>query len=178
VDAAAVSDPGDVRTWPIWESLLPHARVLVDQAEAEGIAAPTARLLNELELLFMTKAGHAEAEPLMRRALAIDQASLGPEHPNVARDLNNLAMLLQTTNRLREAEPLMRRHLLILPKFTRDTGHRHPNLQAAFVNYQGLLQAIDLPEGEPARHIASLGMEAGFNEAEFRELLGALSSGE
>jgi len=36
-----------------------------------------------------------EAEPLMRRALAIDEASLGPEHPNVARDLNNLAELLR-----------------------------------------------------------------------------------
>jgi hypothetical protein len=73
---------------------------------------------------------------------------------------------------------LMRRMLVIFLKFTRDTEHRHPNLQATIVNYQGLLQAMDLPEGEPARRIASLGMEAGFNEAEFRELLGALSSGE
>ena len=27
----------------------------------------------------------------MRRALAIDEQSYGPDHPNVARDLNNLA---------------------------------------------------------------------------------------
>ena len=27
----------------------------------------------------------------MRRALAIDEKSYGPEHPNVATDLNNLA---------------------------------------------------------------------------------------
>ena len=39
-----------------------------------------------------------EAEPLMRRALAIDEKS-GTEHPNVARDLNNLAQLLKATNR-------------------------------------------------------------------------------
>ena len=45
----------------------------------------------------------------MRRALAIDEASYGPDHPNVASDLNNLAQLLQATNRLGEAEPLMRR---------------------------------------------------------------------
>ncbi len=33
----------------------------------------------------------AEAEPLMRRALAIDETSFGPDHPNVAIRLNNLA---------------------------------------------------------------------------------------
>ena len=49
----------------------------------------------------------------MRRALAIDEKSLGPDHPDVARDLNNLAQLLQATNRLSEAEPLMRRALAI-----------------------------------------------------------------
>jgi hypothetical protein len=31
----------------------------------------------------------------MRRALAIDEKSYGPEHPDVARDLNNLAALLE-----------------------------------------------------------------------------------
>ena len=49
----------------------------------------------------------------MRRALAIDEKSYGPDHPNVAIRLNNLAMLLQDTNRLAEAEPLMRRALAI-----------------------------------------------------------------
>ena len=37
----------------------------------------------------------AEAELLMRRALAIDETSSGPEHPEVAIRLNNLAQLLQ-----------------------------------------------------------------------------------
>jgi Tfp pilus assembly protein PilF len=49
----------------------------------------------------------------MRRALAIDEASFGPEHPDVARDLNNLAALLADTNSLGEAEPLYRRALAI-----------------------------------------------------------------
>src|SRR5271154_62383 len=55
----------------------------------------------------------SEAEPLMRRALAIDEASFGPDHPDVASSLNNLAQLLKATNRLSEAEPLMRRALAI-----------------------------------------------------------------
>jgi hypothetical protein len=41
--------------------------------------------------------GLPEAEPLMRRALAIDEARFGAEHPDVARDLNNLAQLLKAT---------------------------------------------------------------------------------
>jgi hypothetical protein len=45
----------------------------------------------------------------MRRALEIDEASYGLNHPGVATDLNNLAGLLQTTNRLAEAEPLIGR---------------------------------------------------------------------
>jgi len=67
----------------------------------------------------------SEAEPLMRRALAIDEQSYGAEHPNVARDLNNLAALLKATNRLSEAEPLMRRALGI---FEQSYGATHPDV--------------------------------------------------
>ena len=41
-----------------------------------------------------TKGDYAGAEPLYRRALAIDERASGPDHPSVARDLNNLAALL------------------------------------------------------------------------------------
>ena len=85
----------------------------------------------------------AEAEPLVRRALAIDEASYGAEHPNVAIRLNNLAQLLQATNRLAEAEPLMRRGLEVLLHFTEQTRYRHPNLAAGTENYRGLLEQLD-----------------------------------
>ena len=77
------------------------------------IAEPTARLFNQLGVLFDVKADYAEAEPLKRRALAIDEKSYGPDHPEVAIRLNNLAQLLKATNRLAEAEPLYRRALAI-----------------------------------------------------------------
>ncbi len=82
----------------------------------------------------------AEAEPLYRRALAIDEASYGPDHPGVARDLDNLASLLQAKNRLAEAEPLSRRHLEILLSFTAHTGHPHQHLRAALGNYFTILR--------------------------------------
>ena len=67
-----------------------------------ALASEMARVLQATNRL-------ADAEPLMRRALAIDEQSYGPDHPHVAIDLNNLAALLQATNRLADAEPLSRR---------------------------------------------------------------------
>ena len=58
-------------------------------------------------MLLQTTNRFVEAEPLYRRALAIDETSYGPDHPEVAIDLNNLALLLLATNRLAEAEPLI-----------------------------------------------------------------------
>jgi hypothetical protein len=90
----------------------------------------------------------AEAEPLMRRALAIADASYGPDHPDVATALNNLAELLRATNHLAEAEPLMGRVIEIFLSFTARTGHQHPNLLASFANYEGLLVAMGRSEAE------------------------------
>ena len=76
----------------------------------------------------------------MRRALAIDEQSFGPGHPDVARDLNNLAQLLQVTNRLAEAEPSMRRALAI---FAESLGPDHPSTRMASENYRLLLEDIE-----------------------------------
>ena len=62
-----------------------------------GDRGAEAGLFNQLGVL-LTKARFAEAEPLYRRALAIAEASLGPDHPEVAIRLNNLAALLYATN--------------------------------------------------------------------------------
>ena len=35
-DAVAVGDPQDVRTWPVWDALAPHVRVLVAHADEAG----------------------------------------------------------------------------------------------------------------------------------------------
>ena len=44
-------------------------------------------------MLYGEQGRYAEAEPLYKRALAISEKALGPEHPDVASSLNNLAML-------------------------------------------------------------------------------------
>ena len=147
LNAAFVGDPEDVRAWPVLEPLAPHVLAVVHYADEQGIADPTSRLMNQLGLMYFTKALYREAEPLMRRALAIDEASFGAEHPNVAVDLNNLAQLLQDTNRLAEAEPLMRRALAIDEA---SFGAEHPNVAIRLNNLARLLQATNrLAEAEP-----------------------------
>ncbi len=81
----------------------------------------------------------------MRRALAIDEASYGKDHPNVAIQLNNLASLLQATNRLAEAEPLMGRAFVI---FWKSLGLDRPNTQTLRGIYITLLQAMGLSDPE------------------------------
>ena len=58
----------------------------------------------------------AETEQNYRRALAIDERSLGPDHTHVANRIIDLAVLLHNTSRLAEAEPLYRRALEINEK--------------------------------------------------------------
>ena len=62
--------------------------------------------LNDLALLYKTQGMYAEAEPLHKRALAIREKALGPEHPYVAMSLENYASLLRQTGRVTEAEEM------------------------------------------------------------------------
>ena len=106
-----------------------------------------ATALNNLAALLQTTNRLSEAEPLMRRALVIDEKSFGPDSPKVATALNNLGQLLQATNRLSEAEPLYRRVIEISEK---SLGPAHPNVATSLNNLAALLQATNrLSEAEP-----------------------------
>jgi tetratricopeptide (TPR) repeat protein len=60
-------------------------------------------------LVFEAQGRYEEAEPLYRRALAIDEVAYGPNHANVAADLTNLAVLFRKTNRVNEAVVIEKR---------------------------------------------------------------------
>ncbi|MCK4629783.1 MAG: tetratricopeptide repeat protein, partial [Sedimentisphaerales bacterium] len=113
VNDYAPTESNDVRTWPILDILRPHAEAIARTADKAEITDPTSRLMSVLGIYLQYKGLYKEAELWKRRALAIDEAALGADHPNVATDLNNLAELLRITNRPSEAEPLMRRALAI-----------------------------------------------------------------
>jgi tetratricopeptide (TPR) repeat protein len=147
VDAAFVGNPGDVRNWPIFDPLAPHALAVARHADAAKIAEPTARLLSDLGTLFYAKADYGQAEPLMRRALAINEKRYGPDHFSAAIRLNNLASLLYVTNRVAEAELLYRRALAI---DERNSGPNHPDVARDLNNLAALLKDTNrLAEAEP-----------------------------
>ncbi len=154
-------ETGDVRTWPVWDLLGPHAAAIVAAADAAGIPEPTDRLMNQLGLWLAAKGRHSEAEPLFRRALAIKEVSLGPDHPDVAGALNNLAHLLQDTGRLDEAEPLVHRVLAIAEaSFEPD----HPKVAVSLSNLARLLKSTNrLDEAEPLARRALAIDEAAFD---------------
>ena len=148
LDDFCVGHPQDVRTWPtIYTPAQPHLTHILPIADKAGIAQPTSRLMNVLAVYAQQRADFAAAEPLYRRALAIDETSYGPDHPSVATGLNNLAGLLRATNRLSEAEPLYRRALSI---HETSYGPDHPLVAASLNNLALLLSATNrLSEAEP-----------------------------
>ena len=141
-------DSDDVRFWPACRRLEAHAMAVLDHAPETGDAAQaTSRLAFQHALHLKSRAEFAAAEPLYRRALEIDEASYGPDHPEVAIRLNNLAALLQATNRLSEAEPLIRRALAIDETAL---GPDHPKVAIRLNNLANLLRATNrLDEAEP-----------------------------
>ena len=147
VNDYVVFEPYDVLAFSQWEAIHPHAVRIAFAADKEGIVDPTSRLMNQLGQYLDYRAQYHAAEPLMRRALAIDEQSFGSDHPKVAIRLNNLATLLQATNRLTEAEPLMRRALAIDEQ---SFGAEHPTVAIRLNNLATLLKATNrLVETEP-----------------------------
>lgn len=142
-----LGDPENVRTWEKWTPLQPHAVSLATHAPDVPAPHRLGWLLNQLALLFNAKSLHFQAEPLMRRALQIEEISYGKDHLNVAILLNNLAKLLQVTNRLAEAELLYRHALEIVEK---SLEQDRPNVAILLNNLAQLLQATNrLAEAEP-----------------------------
>ena len=83
------------------------APAVADKVDSAAVAEAD-RLGNAANKLY--EAGnYAAAEPLFRRALAIHEKALGPEHASVAEDLNNLAILLKTKGDLAGSLELARR---------------------------------------------------------------------
>ncbi len=111
--AHAAFPPIAFETWPACERLLSHARAALAALPAASTYLPAGHLANACAHYLWVRAAFAEAEPLVRRALAIREAQLGPADASVAESLHDLATLLIDTNRGHDAEPLLRRALAI-----------------------------------------------------------------
>jgi len=92
------------------------------------------------EALALDRLGRKQAaEPLLRRALAIDEAALGVQHRDTVMDRDNLADVLVSTGRYGEAEPLLRRSLEIRENAL---GPDSPQTASSLASYAQALQAL------------------------------------
>ncbi len=105
-------------------------------------------------MLYKTQGQYAKAEPLYRRALAILEKALGPEHPIVATSLNSLAELYRDQSQYAKAEPLYQRALAIREKAL---GPEHPDVAMSLNNLAGLYDETQgqYAEAEPL-HVRAL----------------------
>jgi tetratricopeptide (TPR) repeat protein len=103
-------------TWPQCERLLLHARAALDALSGDVSFLPTAHLAVGCAVYLWRRGDYGAAVPLLKRALAILEKALGPDHPDVARCLSNLATIYRNQARYAEAESLFIRALAILER--------------------------------------------------------------
>ncbi|MDB5805826.1 MAG: uncharacterized protein JWN73_3148 [Betaproteobacteria bacterium] len=97
------------------------ANALFEQFKQDEGAAPASRRLRS------ATAQQPEAEVLYRRALAIQEKQLGPNHPALAATLNNLGVLLAGRGLYPDAEAMHKRAIAIAEK---SLGLSHPDTAA------------------------------------------------
>ena len=90
-----------------------YAAILTARRMMPGSDALMATTLNRLAATIGAQGRRAEAEPLLREALALRLKALGEGDALVAQSYNTLAINLEQAGRFAEAEPLYRRALAI-----------------------------------------------------------------
>ena len=89
----------------------------------------------------------ALADELLRGAARIQEAELGPLHPDLANTLNNLAIVAEKTGRLDDAETFYRRAVAIA---SASLPADHPMIAASRENLEDFCRAHGLPIDPPA----------------------------
>lgn len=85
-------------------------------------------LLSDKGALLRLKGDYQAAEPLLRKALAMQRKRLGDEHPDVARSVTQLARLLREKGEYADAEILFKEALAVKRKLL---GDEHPDVALA-----------------------------------------------
>jgi tetratricopeptide (TPR) repeat protein len=139
---------GAPQAWPRWAVLLPHVLAATShfdiQTQNAG-GADAAGLLDRAAAYLQVHAQLAQARPLAERALAIDEAAYGPDHPTVAPHLTTLADILQDLGQPAEARPLAERALAITEAAY---GPDHPTAAALRANLSRIAINRDQSAGE------------------------------
>jgi len=139
-DALPAYEHSIFEVWETYARLAAHARAVTEEAERLGIAPEaTARLLNQLGLYLKSRAEFTDARACFERALKIDEATFGPNHPEVATDVNNLGLVLQDLGDLAGARTCFERALQIDET---TFGPNHPNVATRVNNLGSVLRDL------------------------------------
>ena len=149
---------GVPQAWPRWAVLLPHVLAATSHAGHPGkrpgpaVMEDASWLLDRAGTHLRVQAQLTDAKALLERALAIDEAAYGPDHPDVGRDLNNLAAILRGLGDLAGARALQERALGIAEAVY---GPDHPDVGTALNNLAQILQDLgDLAGARPLQERA------------------------
>jgi tetratricopeptide (TPR) repeat protein len=155
---APVQIMGAPQDWPQWAVLLPHVLAAAGHAGHPGrqpgpaVMNDASWLLDRAGTYLQVQAQLTDAKTLLERALAIDEAAYGPDHPGVARDLNNLATILRDLGDPAGARPLQERALAITEAAY---GPDHPDVGTRLNNLATILQDLgDLAGARPLQERA------------------------
>lgn len=111
-----------------------HLRAVAERAREAG-SANAAGLLNEIGYHLKMVADLAGARAAYEKALAIDEATFGPDHPDVATNVNNLGGVLRALGDLTGARAAYERALAIGEA---PFGTEHPNTKIIQRNLRSL----------------------------------------
>lgn len=105
-----------------------------------------------------TQGNYSQAEALHRRALAIHEKDLGPEHPTTLATLTNLGNVMMLQGKFKEAEQVFRRVLVAREKVL---GPEHPDTAVSLNNVANALfeqfkqDELNAPPSRRLRNLAS-----------------------
>ncbi len=107
-------------------------------AQTAGAALDDARALDAQIDVFFQQGRYGDAEPALRRALAIYERALGEQSPEVAVHLNDLSVALYAQGKLAEAEPVAARALRLREA---TVGPSHPDTALSLDNLATVYRA-------------------------------------
>ncbi len=110
-----------------------RAQELTDEPEVQ------AQVLQTIGLTYFAIDEIEQADSLLRQALAIRTATLGPRHPDVAETMGRLGWRLSLAGAFREAEPLLREAVEIERASLPDN---HPRIARSLSNLGGILRVM------------------------------------
>lgn len=122
-----------------WFAPLRSHVLSVGEFTEQGGVQTGADLLGSLGYYLQRIADYQGAKSANERALKIDEATLGPDHPDVARDVNNLGEVLQELGDLAGARAAYERALKIDEAAF---GPEHPNVARDVNNLGDVLQEL------------------------------------